>query len=633
MVFPELHLVLHFLVAALVALAGMILFTPVVIRLAHRFDWLAYPRADRWHAKPTALMGGLAIYAGATLGLAATLVTPSVQGGGIGEPLMAIWGGATLLFVAGVLDDRWGLKPEAKLAAQVIATGGLLYGGLAFGSGWPLWVSLPLTLLWTVGITNAVNLLDNMDGLAAGVAGCAALVLAVFAALTSNGLALALGAAVLGACAGFLFYNFKPARIFMGDCGSLFLGFTIAALGLLVQQQTPPELPPAAGALVPLAVLAVPIFDTTLVTFVRKLAGRPVAQGGRDHASHRLVFFGLSERNAVLALYGLSLLSGGMALFVLFAEATLFYAIGALMAVGFTVLGVHLARADVYPAHPDGGDGAPASAASFQPLSVLHNLFGDHWKAFFGIIADTLLVGAVFVLAHHLRFEDGLNATHATRLLEVLPLVVAVKIAVFYAAGLYRGIWRHAGTPEIIRTVGATLGAALAATAVVMVLYGTSALSLAVICIDWMATLITVMGARFGFRGLRQWLSMQRRHDQRVLLYGAGDAGALSLRELRQNPDRKMQPVGFVDDDPFKQGQRVQGLRVLGSGSDLRRLCRHHQIDTVLVTTAKMSPDKLRAVYDACQSIDVACRCARFTFEPVRDRLPAERPALSRLPS
>ena len=605
---------LRLLVAIPVALGGVALLTPLVIQLAHWRDWLAHPRDDRWHAEPTALMGGLAIYAGASLGMSvvATLVDLPLF------VLSMVWGGASILFLVGVIDDRYGLQPGAKLAAQVVATGLLLYSGIAFGQEWPLWVSLPLTLLWVVGITNAVNLLDNMDGLSAGVAGIAALILVACAALTSNLLALGLGASIVGASAGFLMYNFKPARIFMGDCGSLFLGFTVAALSLLVQQSAPVG-DEIAVAIIPLAILAVPIFDTTLVTFMRKLSGRPVSQGGRDHASHRLVFLGLSERNAVLGLYGISLLSGAFALFVLFMDATLVYALSALVTVAFAVFGIHLARADVYDGPSINGDGAPSERpnALQKPTSTLYALFGHRWKAFLGVAADTLLVAASFVLAHHVRFETGIAPAHEDQLLQALPLVVAAKISLFFVSGLYRGIWRHAGTAELVRTFGATLAGSLATVAIVGGLYGLSSLSGAVVIIDWMITLIFVVGVRFGFRGLRQLLSMQRTHDTRVLLYGAGDAGTLALRELRQNPDRKLQPVGFIDDDPLKQNHRVQGLRVLGDGSDLGRLCRRHQIDTVIVTTTKMSTQRERDIWKRCQQLGILCRRLDLSFQPI----------------
>jgi len=588
------------------ALVSVGVFTPLVIWLAGQLDWVAYPREDRWHGRPTALMGGIAIYGAATIGVVTVLPLADVW---------ALWGGATLMFVIGAIDDRAQIQPSAKLAAQVVATGLLLYAGYAFGVHWPLWASLPVTLFWVIGITNAVNLLDNMDGLAAGIAGIAALVMVGFAVLTGSVATIVIGGAVGGAALGFLAFNFKPARIFMGDCGSLFLGFSIAALALIVQRQADVA-GQLAVALVPLSVLAVPILDTTLVTFMRKLAGRPVSQGGRDHTSHRLVFLGLSEKHAVLTLYALSLGSGALALAVLFVDVKLFYALSVFAGVALGVFGVHLARANVYQAEGASGDGAPSS--SVQPLRVLHNLFGDRWKAAAGMLTDVMLVGAAFVVAHYLRFENGLAPGPEARMLEVLPLVVAVKVLVFYAMGLYRGIWRHAGTPELVRTVGTTVLAGGAAFGVYALLHGLASASISVFVIDWMIVTLAVMGVRFGFRGLRQYLASNRDQGRRVLLYGAGDAGVLTLRELRRNPDLGRTPVAFIDDDTLKQGQTVQGLEVLGTGTDLARVCRQENIDEVIVTTKTMPEARRRGVYQTCQEHGIPCTAFDVTVEPLQ---------------
>ncbi len=588
-----------------IAAGGVSLLTPLTIHLARRFNWVAYPRADRWHGRPTALMGGIAIYGAATLGIFAVLPP---------EEVWAIWTGATLMFAVGAIDDLAHIQPAAKLAAQVLATGLLFYAGYAFGAHWPVWVSLPLTLLWVVGITNAVNLLDNMDGLSAGIAGIAALVLSVFAGLSGSATTLAVGGAICGAALGFLVFNFKPARIFMGDCGSLFLGFSIAALALITQRQADVASQLAVGV-IPLAVLAVPILDTTLVTFMRRLSGRPVSQGGRDHASHRLVFLGLSERHAVLMLYALSLASGALALVVLFVDVMLFYAMSIFVGAGLAVFGVHLARANVYREASVEGDGAPVSPT--RPLRVLHNVFGDHWKEVAGMFADVLLVGAAFVVAHYLRYESGLSVVRETWMLKSLPLVVAAKVLVFYATGLYRGIWRHAGTPELVRAGGATVLAEIATGAVYALLYGLGAVSVSVLVIDWMIATFSIVGIRFGFRGLRQYFAANRNEGRRVLLYGAGDAGVLTLRELRRNPDLGRRPIGFIDDDPLKQGQTIQGLEVAGTGEDLVRVCRRKEVDEVVVTTEKMSEARRRAVSTKCREANISCTTFGVTVEPL----------------
>lgn len=589
---------------AAVALLGMLVFTPLVIRLARRMDWVAHPTADRWHVKPTALMGGIAIYAAATLGVL------------LGDPAAvpwAVWGGATVMFVTGLVDDLQDIQPAAKLVAQIVATGFLLYAGYTFGAEWPIWLSVPFTFLWVIGITNAVNLLDNMDGLAAGIACAVTCVLAVFSALIGSMEGLALATAVAGAAAGFLVFNFKPARVFMGDCGSLFLGFAIAALALIIQDKAA-SVGAWAAYVVPLAVLAVPIFDTTLVTLVRKMAGRPVSQGGRDHTSHRLVFLGLSERHAVLMLYGISLLSGALALVVLFFDVKLFYALTTFMGVALAVLGIHLGRANVYQSEQVGPREAKPHVAS-RLLRVLHAFMGRSWKAVFGILADLGLVAAAFILAHYLRFEQGVPAAHEALLESALPLVVVTKVTLFYLFGLYQGLWRHAGTPEVIHLARTTGIASIATFALLGAVYGFAMLSRSVFIIDWMIVTLAVGGVRFGFRGLRQYLASKRRSEHRALLYGAGDAGLLALREMRQNPDLGLTPVGFIDDDPLKQEQHVQGVKVLGTGSELETLCQKHDIDLVLITAVRMTDARRMAIWTACQEADVPCRVFDVRFD------------------
>lgn len=599
---------------AAAAFLAVVVLTPLVIRLARAMGWVAHPREDRWHASSTALMGGIAIFAGATLTVFATAPIDDVG---------VLWLGATLMFVTGLVDDLWQIRPAAKLATQVLATGLLLYAGYSFGQDWSLWVSLPLTLVWVVGITNSVNLLDNMDGLSAGVSGIAAGVMVVFAAMAESSLAVMVGTPVVGAAFGFLVYNFKPAKVFMGDCGSLFLGYIVAALGLIIQSESV-SAGPVAVSLVPLAVLAVPIFDTTLVTLVRKLSGRPISEGGRDHSSHRLVFLGLSERHAVLMLYGLSLLSGVAALTALYVGVRLFFALTAFVTVTLVVLGIYLARANVYEEDIK-GDGAPRRG--FRPLHALYGLMGHHWKALFGVLADAVLIGATFVVAHSLRFDAGVPAGHADQMVRILPLVVSAKVIVFYAFGLYRGIWRFAGTPELVRTGIATLAASVVAGGLIASFFGFAAVSRGVLVVDWMMVTLAVVGVRFGFRGLRQYLAAKREAGPATLLYGAAEQGTLTVRILRHNPAFDLRPVGFIDDDPLKVGLSLQGLAVLGTREDLEQICEEYDVEVLLVT-ADVPDARLDAVAQRAAENGIRCRRLQIKLEdlqptPREDRRPS----------
>ena len=287
--------------------AAALALTPAVRALARRIGMVARPKADRWHTRPTALLGGLAIFA--AVALAALLFVPKTP------QVVAVLVASGFMFALGLVDDLLNLKPYQKLIGQIVCAAGVVACRLVLPWTGLLPVDMAITMVWLVGITNAVNLLDNMDGLAAGIAAIAS----AFLALNFLGNGQADEAMLLGifgaALVGFLVYNSNPASIFMGDCGSLFIGFFLASAALISPTggRTRSFLPVLA---VPVLCLFVPIFDTMLVMVLRKLAGRAVSRGGRDHTSHRLVTLGLSERRAVFMLYGLATLSGALAMVV-----------------------------------------------------------------------------------------------------------------------------------------------------------------------------------------------------------------------------------------------------------------------------------------------------------------------------
>lgn len=308
--------------------------TPIVRAMAVRSGAVARPREDRWHRRPTALFGGVGIGASSIL----VLLADNAWRGAVG----VLFIGSGAMFCLGLVDDLRRLRPRTKLLAQLL--GALLLVAWDVRLDWTgvYAIDAAATVLWVVGITNAVNLVDNMDGLAAGITAIAAAAMcAVFVHHGQPGPA-HVAAALAGSALGFLVYNFKPASIFMGDCGSMFLGYTVAGLALFVERGR------ALGALssiaVPVLLLIVPIFDTTFVTLRRTLEGRPVSMGGRDHTSHRLVGLGRSETRAVLALYALGAIGGLSSIIVGFGRHLLGLALMSALLVGVALLGVRLAR-------------------------------------------------------------------------------------------------------------------------------------------------------------------------------------------------------------------------------------------------------------------------------------------------
>ena len=276
--------------ALIIAVGG----TPLVRCVALQMGILDQPVARKIHRAPVPLMGGVAIYVAFIASLAIWGERSYVN------EIVGIFAGATLVSIVGALDDSRGLGSYFKLAVQVVAAGILIISGVhvRLFSGI---MDIILTLFWVVGITNAFNLLDNMDGLSSGIATIAAAFFTLLAAMSDQYLVGTLAAALCGACVGFLVYNWNPARVFMGDTGSLFLGFLLAAVGIKLRF---PMNSASVTWLIPALILALPIFDTTLVFVSRLRRGKnPLTSAGKDHVSHRLARLTGSRREAVLLCY------------------------------------------------------------------------------------------------------------------------------------------------------------------------------------------------------------------------------------------------------------------------------------------------------------------------------------------
>jgi UDP-GlcNAc:undecaprenyl-phosphate GlcNAc-1-phosphate transferase len=298
---------LGYVAAFLAALALSLLCTPVALRVAVRAGILDRPGSHKGHELPVPYLGGIAIMAAfcAAVGVAVLAAPLGAEGAGW---LPAILPLGLAVGAVGLVDDLRGLGPVVRLAAQAAAALVLWTLGVSASVTTVVGIDLALTVLWIVGVTNAYNLLDNMDGLSAGIGAIAALWFFLLSALAGQDAAAVAALALAGSALGFLRCNRHPARIYMGDAGSLFIGFVLAVLGL--------ELDGTASGLasfaVPVLVLGVAIFDTSLVTVTRLVSGRSPFRGGRDHTSHRLVSLGLGVPRAVGLLYAVGAALGAV---------------------------------------------------------------------------------------------------------------------------------------------------------------------------------------------------------------------------------------------------------------------------------------------------------------------------------
>lgn len=314
------------LASALVLAIGA---TPVARRVALRLGIIDQPNARKIHVNPIPLLGGVAIYG-------AFIAALLIFGGRYRlDELISILVGASLVSFLGVWDDRRGLSPLLKLIGQILAASLLVVTGVRIGTfRWEI-VNIVVTLGWVVVITNAMNLLDNMDGLSGGVGAIAAVFFLLLAAMNGQYLVGALSAALVGACVGFLVYNFNPASIFMGDAGSLFLGYVLAATAIKLRF---PEGVEIVTWMVPVLILGLPLFDTALVIVSRLRRGlNPLTTPGKDHVSHRLVAMGYTRREAVLLCYLVCSGLGVVALFITQASIIEGYVVGAVVALAALV--------------------------------------------------------------------------------------------------------------------------------------------------------------------------------------------------------------------------------------------------------------------------------------------------------
>jgi UDP-GlcNAc:undecaprenyl-phosphate GlcNAc-1-phosphate transferase len=572
---------------------ALVLWTILRSRLARRV--VAAPTEDRWHQVATPTFGGVGSNAGffAAAGLARAL-----GAAGVGAEVVAILAGCALLFAAGLADDLRSLPPLAKVAAQVGAAAIAVFGGgLSADMVGNDAVAAVVALVWLVGITNAFNLLDNMDGLAATMALIASAYFALDAATRhENDVVLVLALSLAVACVGFLPFNLRPrgpALVFMGDSGSQVLGFTLGALALASSWQLAGTT--AATLLLPVLVLAVPLLDTALVTVLRLVERRPVYQGGRDHTSHRLVYHGLSDKQTVVFL---AVVAAGL--------GATGYAYTVLANQWVTLVGVLLSFALLvqFGAFLAGADGA---------RRVQIGGFLAHRRLLAEVVVDFALTTASLAAAYLLVVEGSGTDDQQTAFMRVLPAVLVARLGAFLAFRLYRAVWRYAGAADAARIAGAVVLSEAVAAAFVVPARGVGALGFpyTVFAVDALICAAVVIASRFAERALVRGLSAMRSRDggRRTVIVGAGRGGRSLLRELRETGDTRV--VGFVDDDPTLLRRRLQGVPVLGGSDEIDAVIARAHPDTVLVTIPDAPRDRLDAVVGACARAAIECRFVR----------------------
>jgi UDP-GlcNAc:undecaprenyl-phosphate GlcNAc-1-phosphate transferase len=577
---------------ALVALPVSALVIATVLRSGLRNRLVKTPQGDRWVENPTPIAGGIGIFAGFAAAIGLAIAAGQVDAGG---ELYGILAGCALLFVAGLVDDLHHLSPLAKLVLQFGAAAIVIASGTQVQIVHNDVAASAIALLWLVGMTNAFNLLDNMDGLAASLATIAAVFFAIDAVTVHEShLTLVLALGVAFGCLGFLPFNLRPRRpaaTYMGDAGSQVLGFLLASLGLASSWKVAGTT--IATLILPVLILAVPILDTALVTVIRLLEGRPVTQGGRDHSSHRLVRYGLSEKHAVLLLGLVAATLGATSLgYNVLDQKWVTLPAVLLTFVLLVQFGSFLADIEQRPAPAEGG---------------FLRTFDVHWRRLVEVVVDFGLISGSFLAAYYLQVGGGTNYQRYL-FLQTLPILIMARYLAFMLFGLYRSVWRYAVARDLLAIVAAVAVSDLAAAAVVS---WTQAIRdpypHSIFVVDALICIALVAATRLGERLVLQLLGRRRTAVvRRSLIVGAGRAGRSLHRELRETPGERV--LGFVDDNPRLRRRRLQGLPVRGSLDEIERIVARAQPDVVLVTIPDADRARLDRVLVACEQAGIACR-------------------------
>ncbi|MCM8811742.1 MAG: hypothetical protein NC910_01650 [Candidatus Omnitrophica bacterium] len=569
------------LIGALTWLASDLL-TPWVRRFAVSVGSVSKPADDRWGRRAIGRLGGLSI----ALGFMGTTIWLIPQDGRLIGFLLA----TLLMLGTGLWDDIRRLAPFSKLVLQIMAGCFVVLAGIQFQIPVFPWLGVPLTIGWLVLIMNAFNLMDNMDGLAGGIGVIAAIFCAWHAVRAGQWTGAALCASLAGATLGFLRHNLPPAKIFMGDSGSQILGLGLGTLTLMETWHTPARL---LGILaIPTFLLAVPIFDTCFVTISRIIHGRHPFQGGTDHLSHRLGILGLTTRQVVFTLYGISA-GFGMLSVVLAHQNPLAIAGVWLLSMGLLLLGgIYLAKVRVYagPAEP---------AAESRTILIETMLF--HKRRIAEVIIDFILICASFVTAHALRFEANLTPDLVALILKSLPWIILLKMFCLFSCGLYRGLWRYTSLPDLVNIFRAVTFGSMLSALVVLFLWRFEGYSRAVFFIDWLLLFVTISGSRVAERLLNEWILSLRRDAVPVLIVGAGDTGELVLRQLKQTEHGNRRVIGFLDDDPEMRGSRIHGIPILGNREELGVIVQTFGVREILIAIPRPPAQLLQQIQAYCE--------------------------------
>jgi UDP-GlcNAc:undecaprenyl-phosphate GlcNAc-1-phosphate transferase len=620
---------LKYLILLLLAFVSSLLFTPVVRSVARKLGALDLPGGRKVHDHPIPRLGGFSIFVTFNLILIiASQIDFFFFPSDFLREINFLWlmVASSIMLGVGAVDDFRRVPPSIKFFFQIIA--GLIVAlacvkiqviTLPFGKiNLGIW-SIPVTIVWVVAITNAVNLLDGLDGLAAGTSFIICLAMFGISLLNQN-IGIALCSAILaGSILGFLKYNFYPASIFLGDSGAYFLGFILSVLPLLGGLKGTATF----AILVPILALGLPIMDTAL-SMVRRLLrslhimeideeknqikfffvdGFSMFRADRNHIHHRLLQMGLTQRKAVILLYAISLVLGALAFSSVYFKninyALFLTTIGIASYIGVRKLGyseIQILR---------NGALLPLFDAPVVNIRILR------------FFVDMAFIALSYYLAFLLRFEGTFEPSIKEYYLMTIPLVLTIKMGIFYLSGLYKGAWRYTSVSDVVKMLKAVALGCFVSALVVWAIPGYGVISLSVLVIDFNILFFMVTGARTSFRILEHFHISDNHDGRKVLIFGVDKSSLQALNEFINNPRLGLSPVGFIDEDERNRGKQVSGYPILGTLDSIENILKNNSISEVIVTGKNLSEGKIERLSQICNDHHISLRRFQTHLEEI----------------
>jgi UDP-GlcNAc:undecaprenyl-phosphate GlcNAc-1-phosphate transferase len=605
----------RFLIPVLAAVLTSYFLSPLVAMIALRIGAVDRPGPRKIHQSPVTRLGGLAVLAGILSASIAMIWLPDFGNSRLPRELwLGVGLGLIPIVVVSLADDIRGLRAHTKFIAHVVGAVVAVSFGISLGEEVHFFgvtmsigvLALPISVLWIVGVTNAFNIVDGLDGLAAGLGLISSISLAAtFMLVGLPGMAAA-AVVIAGSLVGFLPYNIFPARMFLGDTGATAVGFCLAALAL----RSGSTVSAGFAVLIPVFALGLPIAET-LISVVRRIlkrfeekSGGGVFNADRNHIHHRLLALGIDHRRAVFILYGAGLLLASGALMSMFMTAR----DAALVALALLL-----------------GACTGVAKLGYDEFAVIRNgvvlrLYEAPVvkRSMFVVFVDLLLVALGVYCAVALKTDDWWLATFDATTFSMIAVLAPITVVVFSFTNVYRSSWRIADAHDFLRMSGGVLLAStigMAAHAFLTVENTVS--SVALFSIYGLVSLALVTLSRGSFQIL---VAMRRRGSTsgaEALIYGAGRRGAAAFQELTSNPNSRLRPVAFIDDDPDKAGKLVSGVPVVGSLSTMHGALRHFAPRAVIVSSAKISGQRLAEARALCQRQGLTFLKMQINFDGV----------------